>query len=91
MRIAAPVIDWVEAEMDKSAGRRVPVDPLRRAALVAEEAGEALKAAVDLTRTSIPSHEIVSVRGELRDELVQTVAMALRVLMAMSDEDRGNE
>jgi len=50
-----------------------PVDPVHGAAIVAEEAGEAVKAALDFYYGR-------SDERQLRGELVQTAAMALRFL-----------
>lgn len=77
----------VTDELLLTSHRALPADPLRRVALVAEEAGEAVKAALDLTRPTLPAHDIAYKRKELRKELVQTVAMGLRVLEAMAEED----
>ena len=81
----------VTAEMERSASRPYPSDPLRRSALVAEEAGEALAAALDLTRD--PGHADAGVlRERLRTELIHTAAVTLRALgaMARDDFDRAN-
>jgi hypothetical protein len=91
MRIPASVYDAINRELEITAVRALPMDPLRRAALVAEEAGEALKCALDLTRASLPPGKVAPVRADLRLELVQTATMAVRVLSAMDEEDRGNE
>lgn len=64
-----------------------PTDPLRRVALVCEESGEALKAALDLTRPSTPLAAIAYKRDEMRTELLHTAALAVRALIAMADED----
>jgi hypothetical protein len=68
-------------------------DPLRRAALVCEEAGEALQAALDLTRevTGLPADEYAALRGHqvrmLRQELVEAAAAAMRALSMMEIEN----
>jgi hypothetical protein len=89
--VAVSAHQLITDELTATAHRQLPADPLRRAALVAEEAGEALKCALDLTRVSAPSRNTATIRAELRTELVQTAAMAQRVLIAMDEEDRGNE
>lgn len=65
----------------------VPTDnPVRLAALVAEEAGEALKAALDLTRkplTAGSKEEDLAV-VQLETELRQTAAMALIALAVLN-------
>jgi NTP pyrophosphatase (non-canonical NTP hydrolase) len=67
-------------------------DPLRRAALVAEEAGEALQEALDLTRASLPREQFAPTRERLKNELTHTAAMAVKALIAMREEDEhGNE
>lgn len=69
-----------------------PKDPLRRTAIICEEAGEALREAVDLTRppqgeTSHPG-TYTEIRERLRHEIIQTGAMAFRMLLAMDAEDQ---
>ena len=62
---------------------RYPVDdPVRCAAIVAEEAGEALGAALDLTR---PGGAVapMAIAENLRSELIQTAATAIRALISM--------
>lgn len=66
----------------------LPADPLRRTAIVVEEAGEALQEALDLTRPSLPIRSRHLVREQLRIELTQTAAAAINVLVAMEEEDR---
>jgi hypothetical protein len=74
-----------------------PRDPLRRVAIMVEEAGEALKDAVDLTRPiNVAGHpdyvayvesELKQKRKDMRRELVQTAAMCVKALLAMRRED----
>lgn len=96
---------WVRiaAEIAVTESRKVPRDPLRRAGIVLEEAGEAFKEAMDLTRdhamntTGITPQEAAManaaldnvIRQKLREELVQTASAAMRVLAAMEAEDNG--
>lgn len=79
---------------------RYPVDPLRRAALVCEEAGEALREAVDLTReftintTDLDAEAVRCcvklhldpIRERLFYETVQTAAKAIDLLVHMIRE-----
>ena len=62
-----------------------PGDILRATALVAEEAGEAIKSALDATRTNIDvrahAHELAL--ANLKHELAQTAAMAIMVLYSL--------
>lgn len=67
-----------------------PTDPLRRVALICEESGEALKEALDLTR---PTDEVLAsfsesavVQFNMRREVVQTAAMAVKMLIEMRKE-----
>ena len=64
-----------------------PSDPLRRTALVAEEAGEAVREALDLTRSSLPAAQLAPTRKRLERELIHTAAMAVKALIAMREED----
>lgn len=74
----------------------LPADPLRQAALVCEEAGEALQAALDLTRVR-PITTVVELletraardvaRAQLRQEIAHVMAMAIVVLAAMVQEE----
>jgi NTP pyrophosphatase (non-canonical NTP hydrolase) len=89
--ISPATVAALKKELALTSHRQCPADPLRRAALVAEEAGEALKAALDLTRSVKPDANTSKAREELRRELVQTATMALRVLTAMEEEDKGAE
>lgn len=53
-------------------------DPIRSAALVGEEAGEILKAALDLTRPALHKNKQLDntiLLARLRNEIVQTAAM----------------
>jgi hypothetical protein len=65
--------------------------PLRRAALVAEESGEALKEALDLTRGAARGEGVTAVaamlyRGRLYQELTECASMALKAMAAMQCE-----
>lgn len=80
---------------------RFPKDPLRRVAIMCEESGEALRAAIDLTRdfvlntTGMTAEEVdrrvesdrSALRKELIVELTHTAAMAIKCLIAF-DEDQ---
>lgn len=61
-----------------------PSDEIRRAAITAEEAGEIIKAALDLTRLEIPTVEAVE---QLYTECVQCAAMALKHMLALRGVD----
>lgn len=79
---------WTEIRRASIDHPNYPTDPLRRTALVCEEAGEALREALDLTRVpSMPNNRITDCRSRLRAELVQTAAMAVRYIIEM-DADR---
>lgn len=78
------VADDLVAELQRTAKRDLPGSPLRRAALVCEEAGEALREALDATRGQGHDYEA---EKRMYMELVQTVTMGLRVLTAMKREE----
>ena len=69
------IIKEVREEMDRAEAKFPgwPVDPIHGAAIVAEEAGEALQAALDYYYDR-------SDERPLRKELIHTAAMALRFL-----------
>lgn len=69
------IISEIREEMDRAEAKFPgwPVDPVHGAAIVAEEAGEALQAALDYFYGR-------SDERALRKELIQTAAMALRFL-----------
>lgn len=75
-------IDLIEAELERAERLHPqwPEDRVYQAAIVAEEAGEALQAALNMRREDY-HHEIVGGVMALQDELVQTGAMALRALI----------
>lgn len=87
----------VMKELDLSIAKHphYPADPLRRTAIMAEEAGEAIKAAVDLTRPPIEqsthgapltNFELSVMREALYKELTQTAAMCIKQMSAMLKE-----
>ena len=63
-----------------------PADHLRRTAIMVEEAGEALKAAVTLTRQDSPASRYEFLVSDLVTELIHTTAMAFKQLIAMEKE-----
>lgn len=98
----------IQAEIERAAAKhpRYPTDPLRRTAIMVEEAGEAIQAALDLTRdwaintTGLTSEQtadkmrriVDDARYKLFDETVQTAAMAIRLLVAMvNDREPGRD
>jgi hypothetical protein len=70
-----------------------PVDPVRRAAILAEEAGEAIAAALDLTRVGTPKTNLeeLDLRSHLYEEAVQAAAMAIRLIVAMQREKESTD
>lgn len=84
--VLADVWDDVEAEMfrAKKLHPAYPEDDLRRTCLVVEEAGEALKEAIDLTR---PGARPDFFRPRLYAELVQVAAKAVHQLQVMKQEE----
>ena len=85
MKIDPCILVDIEVEIEIAAQRHpnYPDDPLRRVALMCEEAGEALQAALDLTRLDEPDRLL---RDHLRHEVVHTAAMAIKLLHAMDEE-----
>ena len=78
---------WWAIIMELQSNKRaLPTEALRRTALMTEEAGEALKAALDVTRYPITPEELVAKQNELWNETVQTGAMALANLITMIDD-----
>lgn len=93
----------VESEMGRAELQHphYPKNELRRAALVVEEAGEVMKAALDYTRdwarcppatetleqreAAIETH-LTPLRKHLMDELDQTAAAAIKMLYVMTVE-----
>lgn len=69
-----------------------PTDPLRRTAIMMEEAGEAIQAALDLTRTTPDARQSalpdlrIKDRHRLYEETVQTAAMCIKLLASMKME-----
>lgn len=84
--IPKSVLDELMATKD----RHFPVDPLRGAALVAEEAGELLKAALDLTRqVHRKDHATLYLEQEaLHEEAIHTAAVALRMVNQLERSNR---
>jgi hypothetical protein len=65
-----------------------PKDPLRRTAITVEEAGEAMREALDLTNPRTTDRtQLRRIRERLYKEAVQTAATAIKLLAAMRDED----
>jgi hypothetical protein len=79
----------VSAELRRTSRRVFPKDPLRRTALVAEEAGECLKAGLDLTRST--GGDEPNYRTEIYTEAVHTAATALRLMFHMLREERSDD
>lgn len=90
MKIPHNIIADIEVELDvaEKLHPNYPNDPLRRVAIVGEEAGESLRAALDLTRGYHCPSESARIRRHLQMELTQTAAMAIRALIAFGDDGR---
>jgi len=96
--VLCSILTEIEAELYKSASRVYPLSHLRRTALMVEEAGEALKEALNVTREShfaAEGHTTPPRRYSesdflvrLRRELIQTAALAIRQLTEMEIENR---
>lgn len=84
---AGEAVKLILAELSATNHRVYPIDSLRRTALMCEEAGEALKAAIDVTRPGgygLGQEQFHQER--LFKETIQTGAMAIRLLVAMIQE-----
>ena len=85
----ASALTMVLDEMERNQQRILPKDPVRRAALICEEAGEVIKRALDFTRgetVPLPTGQNED-REEMKSEVIQTVAMSLVILRAMLEEE----
>ena len=80
----AEVINDIQAELRRSVKQhpRYPNDEVRRAAITAEEAGEVIKAALDVTREPSESGML-----DLYKENMQLAAMAIKHMLALKDVD----
>jgi NTP pyrophosphatase (non-canonical NTP hydrolase) len=78
--VQVPVVDDVMAEIGRAISKfpTWPTDPLHAAGVVAEEAGELHKAVLQHT---YEPHK--ASRDDVREEAIQTAAMALRFLSSM--------
>lgn len=76
----------IEEQLRLSDTRKYPTDILRQTALVNEESGEAMKAALDVTRPTRSLTEDRQGYAELSIELAQTAAMAVRQLVYLKEE-----
>lgn len=83
-------IRLVHDEIQRTAHRAVSPDPLRRVSIVAEEAGELLKAANDFTREprdlSRLSEDEVKMHDDMIVECIHTAASAIRLLDVLRKE-----
>ena len=84
----ADVINDIQAELRRSAQLHpnYPEDDLRRAAITVEEAGEVVKAALELTRPH-PSLDHEGDLLRLYEECCHTAAMAIKHMLALKDVD----
>lgn len=89
MKIPPVVVAAIVSELDRAEKLHpnYPHDPLRRVAIVGEEAGEALRAALDMTRPSARAVEREYAKLGLVDELVQVASTAIRALIAFDEEN----
>ena len=74
------VFTMIQSEVDRAKGKypKWPTDPVHAAAIVAEEAGELVKACLELSYNEKKTNII-----DVRDEAVQTAAMAIRFLQSL--------
>ncbi len=85
------VIEMIFAELKKAEEKHPswPDDLIHAVGIITEEVGEAMQEAIDLTYKSPPSK--IDVLDNLKIELAQVGAMAIRALMRLPDENGGNE
>ena len=89
MKINPNVLSAIESELDRAEGIHpdYPTDPVRRAAILAEEAGEVVRAALDLTRPhKRMGYTAAGLTQKMYKEAVHTAAMAVRLLNAMEGD-----
>lgn len=81
----SPVIDRIFAELNKAEKKFPgwPMDPVHGAAILGEEAGEALQAALDYYYGRAISLD------KLKKEVAQTGAMAIRMLLFLENYESG--
>lgn len=86
--VTAVFVD-IESESDRSAmlHPKYPQDDLRRAALVAEEAGELIQAALDATRPDVVGPGLLHA-SNMYKEACETAVMAIRLMIALREEGR---
>jgi hypothetical protein len=93
MELNATVMSRVCAEIERarSKHREFPGNnnPVRSAGIICEEAGEAMKDALDVTREGNNPSRRDYLRIALRTEIVQVAAMAILWLEMMENEDQG--
>lgn len=89
------VIKAVLAEIERAnkAHPRYPHDPVRRVAIIVEEVGETMQAALDMTRDRDRHHDLDNAPARLVEELTQTAAAAINMLLYIARESaaRGRE
>jgi hypothetical protein len=82
--------EWIKSEIDEEILRAEnlypgwPADPVHAAAVVAEEAGELVKAALDYSY----GKDGGGPERDMRIEAIQTAAMAIRFLMGVGEYRR---
>lgn len=78
-----PVLDLIQKELDSARNKIIywPTDPVHAAAVVAEEAGELIRASLRFTYEDLGLEEF-------EREAVQTAAMAIRLLNNLYDLKR---
>lgn len=87
--ILAEIWKDVEHEIERAnfVHPNYPSDPVRRTAIVCEEAGEAIQAALDLTRGKDHlHHDLGGAKVRLVNELTQTAAACINQLRVMRGE-----
>lgn len=81
--IAAVLRALVEARLSHPI---MTLDPVRRVAIVMMEAGEAMEAALDVTR-ELPLELHAAAKVNLQVELEQVAATCIRILIAMESQE----
>lgn len=72
------VMNAIREEQRNNQKRELPVhDPVRCAGLLCEEAGEVMKAALDMTRSRINEDAKFQIEREMVHEIIQVASLAL--------------
>lgn len=87
-RVLKDIVKEISRAEEKHPNYPSQIDPVRRVGIIVEEAGEAMREALDLTRpgVSLREDEKDNIKSNLYKETVETAATAIRLLKAMHEE-----